>query len=96
MTPEEHNALRVHACSIMRELGACLDALGNAAETQRLPGEDPAADAMIVHQHLDEAANALDSLCTRAGDMLQQLDALVERADLAASPFLGAEKGGAR
>ena len=88
MTPEEHNGLRVRACTIIRELGACLDALGNAAETQRLPGDDPAAEALIVHQHLDEAANALDTLCTHAGDMVADLDRLVTRADLAAAPFL--------
>lgn len=94
MTPEQHNAQRVRACSVMRELGAWLDALANAAETQRLPG-DPAADALIVHQHLSEACCALDTLCTHAGDALQEMETLVERADLAAAPFLAPGKGGA-
>lgn len=89
MTAAELTALRLRVCHITRELGACLSALDAAEETQRLPGSDAAADAVVLHQHLDEAASAADTVCTHAGDLVTEIDRLVQRADLAAAPFLG-------
>lgn len=87
MTPDELHALRAKACSVIRELGALLDALDMAAESQRLPG-DPAADAMIVHSHLDDAANAADCAATHCTDLLHALEPIIERANRAAGPLL--------
>jgi hypothetical protein len=89
VTPDELNALRAKACAIVRELGAVVDALDMAAESQRLPG-DPAADAMIVHSHLDDAANAADSVATHATDLLHALEPIIERANRAAGALLAA------
>ena len=97
MRTEELHSLRVKACLIMRELGALLDAIDEAAESQRLPS-DPAADAMIVHSHLDDAANAADSVATHATDLLHALEPIIERANRDAGALLvpePADGGGA-
>jgi hypothetical protein len=85
----ELTALRLRACHITRELGTCLACLDQAEELQRLPGTDAAADALLLHEHLDEAAAAADSLCAHGDDLVTEIDRLVQRADLAARPFLG-------
>ena len=94
MTPDEHNALRAKACAMIRELGALIDALEMATESDRLPG-DPAVDAMIVHEHLDDAANAADSAATHATDLLHALEPIIERENRAAGALLVPAEGGA-
>lgn len=92
MSPEVQNALRVHTCAIVRELGACLDSLGLAAEATRLPGIDPAADAFITSQHVAEAEAAADSVCQHAADLLQAISQALESAQRAAAPFIEQRK----
>lgn len=88
MSPATHDQFRARVCDVIRQLGACLDGLATAAECNRLPG-DPASDALVTLQHLDEAACAVESTATLVTDLATAIDAECEAQKLRAAPLIG-------
>lgn len=88
MSPTAHDQLRARTCDVLIQLGALLDGLKLAREVNRLPSE-PASDALVTLQHLEEAACAADSAQTLLADLAQSLDAQIEATKLAAAPLTG-------
>lgn len=88
MSPTTHDALCARVCGVIRQLGAALDGIAMAAECNRVPG-DPAVDAAITIQHLDEAACAVESSATLVHDLAIALDAQIEATKKIAAPFVG-------
>lgn len=86
MNPAEISALRSRACAVIAALGDVLDSLTVLEQTQSLP-DQPAADAAVAGQVLDEAALAADTAVTHASDLASALDRLAT-AHRAADPEL--------
>ena len=92
MSPATHDALRAHACNVIRQLGAALDGLAMAAEVSRLPST-ATVDALICVQHLEEAACAVESSAALVEELAKALDVELDATQRVAVTLAG--EGGA-
>jgi hypothetical protein len=98
MTRDDINALRAKACGLVAALGSVIDSLQLIDETLANP-DDAFADAVVLSQHLDEAAGTAEQLTECAAVFSVQLDAhqcaMRERAQKLERGDVPATEGGA-
>lgn len=85
MTSDHYARLRLRACDLVRELGACLDNLSTADEIRRLRSADAAADAVALHECFADALTTIDGVCEHAAVLREELAQLERRADQAST-----------
>jgi len=76
MTTIDLTAARASVAHIVREIGAAIDQLENAAEIERNPSKSKAGDRRLVEEAATSATEALTTAGMHLDELMAQCDAI--------------------